>query len=354
MEHGYDSAHIATTGFNARRSLMRTIRRILVAVKDLQAGSHPSVRKAAQIAAACKAQVELYHCLSEPLPVDMGFDGSNSFKSLESDLRANALQRLERLAATIRGKGLKVSVDAGWDSPAYDAIVRRALKIKADLIVASSHHGTHLLQAVMRLTDWELVRLSPVPLLLVKNARAYRNPAVLVAVDPTHAFAKPLNLDAALLQSGAALSRSLKGTLHAVHAYVRLPSGFVPPEAMAVTDHALRQIEQQTKQAAEKAFNAELKGSSIPPARRYLIGRHPVDAILQAARKSRSAILVMGAVSRSGLKRLLIGNTAESILDQLSCDVLVVKPDGFRNKVPRGVQGPRLIMPMPAPWPGGY
>jgi universal stress protein E len=34
----------------------------------------------------------------------------------------------------------------------------------------------------------------------------------------------------------------------------------------------------------------------------------------------------MGAVSRTGLKRIFIGNTAEHVLDSLRCDVMVVKP----------------------------
>jgi universal stress protein E len=33
----------------------------------------------------------------------------------------------------------------------------------------------------------------------------------------------------------------------------------------------------------------------------------------------------MGAVSRSGLERLLIGNAAQRVLDELKCDVLIVK-----------------------------
>lgn len=37
--------------------------------------------------------------------------------------------------------------------------------------------------------------------------------------------------------------------------------------------------------------------------------------------------MVMGAVSRSRLDRLLVGNTAERVMDNLECDVLVVKPD---------------------------
>jgi len=51
-------------------------------------------------------------------------------------------------------------------------------------------------------------------------------------------------------------------------------------------------------------------------------------------RRTRARVVVMGAVSRSGLKRLFIGNTAERVLDRLPCDVLIVKPRGFRSPVP--------------------
>jgi nucleotide-binding universal stress UspA family protein len=38
----------------------------------------------------------------------------------------------------------------------------------------------------------------------------------------------------------------------------------------------------------------------------------------------------MGAMSRSGLKRIFIGNTAEQVLDSLQSDVLIVKPPNRR------------------------
>src|SRR5579863_9436597 len=157
---------------------MMSIRRILVAIKDLHSGSRAVVRKAAQIAAACDARLELYHCLAEPVPLDMGpATVPGGTERLEVDLRARALARLERIAAGISSYGVRVSVEAGWDSPAYEGIVRRALKTRADLIVASIHAGAHVLPSLLRLTDWELVRQSPVPLLLIKNARPYRRPA---------------------------------------------------------------------------------------------------------------------------------------------------------------------------------
>ncbi|HVS10740.1 MAG TPA: universal stress protein [Planctomycetota bacterium] len=42
-----------------------------------------------------------------------------------------------------------------------------------------------------------------------------------------------------------------------------------------------------------------------------------------------SDLLVLGTVARTGIAGVLIGNTAEEILDRIACSVLVVKPDGF-------------------------
>jgi len=40
--------------------------------------------------------------------------------------------------------------------------VRHASKIEADLIVADQHPGRHTAAGLLHLTDWELLRLSPV------------------------------------------------------------------------------------------------------------------------------------------------------------------------------------------------
>ena len=41
------------------------------------------------------------------------------------------------------------------------------------------------------------------------------------------------------------------------------------------------------------------------------------------------ALLGMGTVSRTGIASLFIGNTTESVLRQVECSVLAVKPAGF-------------------------
>jgi len=46
-----------------------------------------------------------------------------------------------------------------------------------------------------------------------------------------------------------------------------------------------------------------------------------------------AAVVVMGAVSRNGWKRLFIGATAERTLEYLPYDLLIIKPDRFRTPV---------------------
>ena len=52
--------------------------------------------------------------------------------------------------------------------------------------------------------------------------------------------------------------------------------------------------------------------------------------LLALTERLRADAVVMGAISRSGLKGLFLGNTAEDVLDRLHCDLVIVKPAGFK------------------------
>jgi len=317
---------------------MRTIRRILVAVKDPSARSLPAVAKALQLARGFAAEVELFHAIDSSIYADAVSLSEGRMVEIEGEERTQFRQRLERVAARARLHAPKVSAIAEWDFPVYEAIIREALRRRADLIVAERHAGRHIAPGLLGLSDWELLRLSPLPVLLVKRPRPYHRPTLLAAVDPTHAFAKPARLDAEVLRLGQCFAQALHGQLHAVHAYDPLrASVFAQSGPAAVT------VQQAAAAAAAAALERAVRSAHIPPARRHLRGRHPIDAVLDVAGELRSELVVMGAVSRSGLKRLFIGNTAEQLLDRLPCDLLVVKPPGFKTRVPRTRRGARLI-----------
>jgi universal stress protein E len=329
---------------------MRSIRRILVAVKEPGArATPPAVNKAVQLARALGARVELFHALTAPIYADTYIYGDRSFSDVTDQLRQQALTRLERLAARLKGHGrqrrLKIGVAAEWDAPAYEAIIRRAHASKADLIVAERHAGRHIAAALLHLNDWELLRLSPAPVLLVKSPRIYHRPVVLAAVDPSHSQAKPARLDADILAISVAVSAALGGRLHAVHAYVPVAGGRRPTDALDAA--TATRLNAKTVASARARFDHVLIGVKIARSRRVLIGLPPIEAIGQAAASLRSAIVVMGVVSRSGLRRWILGNTAEGVLDHLACDLLVVKPPRFKSSIARRASGARLVPALP-------
>jgi universal stress protein E len=320
---------------------MGPVRRILVAIKDYEAKTTPALVKGAQLARALGARMELFHGISAPLYVDGYGTFSVELPHVEQTMRARILAKLEKMAEKLRADGIKVTVAAEWDFPVYEAVVRRANQIQADLIVADQHAGRHRVAGLLHLTDWELLRLSPVPVLLVKTPGAYRHPVVLAAVDPGHTFSKPAKLDRRILAASSTLARALHGTQHVLHAYAPFP--FMADPQTMISQESVDRLQSEATEAAQKALDRELRTARIPRAQRHVVGRHPADAIAQTAKEIHSAIVVLGAVSRSGLKRLLIGNTAERVLDLLTCDVLIVKPAHFAGRVSRGRRGPRVV-----------
>ena len=51
----------------------------------------------------------------------------------------------------------------------------------------------------------------------------------------------------------------------------------------------------------------------------------PGKVIPKLCKKLNAKCLVLGSVGRKGLKAVMLGNTAEYIIDKVNCDILIVK-----------------------------
>jgi universal stress protein E len=320
---------------------MSAIRRILVAVKDPEARSLPALEKAARLATACKARLILFHAITDLVSVDLFLLAPDEVKRLKRDTMARYQRRLEVLADRLRDRDIAVSVCAAWDYPPHEAIVRHAHKHAADLIVADCHGGRRFAPWLLHLTDWELLRTSPVPVLLVKSAASWDDLQVLAAVDPAHRFAKPAKLDARILSTAGYFTHALGGKLHVAHSYIALPAGSVPMGG--ASGLSVQQIVAGAEARARANLERALADTRVPRGRQHLIQGAPVETIPALAKQLGSKLVVMGAISRSGLKRLLIGNTAERVLNALDADVLVVKPNRFKTPVTKRGRGMHFV-----------
>ncbi len=322
---------------------MLDFKHILVAVADPTAKNAPALTRAAALAKRTGAKLTLFHSLYSPYVAGEQFYSPDALqKDIEGAVNARKAE-LERIANGMRYLGIDVHVRVRWDYPVHESIVREAMREKIDLLVIGSHRHGAAARLVLTNTDWQLIRLCPCPVLLVKTGRRYDRPRVLCAVDPLHAHGKPGELDGLLLSTAGSFAEAFGGKLHAAHFY---PLATPFTSGLLVEPLPLpAEIGEQHQREVQKAFDEVVGPHELGPRRSHLRLGLPVDELPALAEEIDAHMVVMGAVSRSGLKRLFIGNTAERVIDALKCDVLVVKPKTFKSPVPKRASSRPVVLP---------
>lgn len=317
--------------FKSGQGVMNSIHSILVIV-DPTAERHPAVNKGALLAAKFGARLELYACETKASK-EMRLAAHARNKPGEPFL-VNVKAMLEALAVPLRERGLDVTTETECRDPLHSALIDRTKRACADMVVKDTHHHSLAKRTFLTNTDWHLIRTCPVPLLLVKENTWPAAPKVFAAVDPGHANDKPALLDKHILDHASTLAKRLAGELHVVHAFIPLTvvaaAASSPPMAMAIP---AAELEEEQKRQREQV-QALVEPYGVPADRIHVELGGPAELLPRVAAAQHADILVMGAISRSGLKRVFIGSTAEDVLDRLPCDALIVKPPDFASMLP--------------------
>ncbi len=298
---------------------MNTIERIMVVIdadEDFSAvpdGLPIELRKALRLVKD-KAATEIKL-------VSVGYERylAHSFRSIGYDfekLQREFVDRLgsimEEMVADLKTDGFNISCEVGWAHPRYQLIVQMAQEFNADLLIQHCrpyakleyHHLTH--------DSWELVRLCPIPLLLVKDADWSDPITVMAAVDPLHSHNKPLQLDDIIIDAANSISNQIGGQAHIVHAFAEAARPFAPAG--------------QIREEHANAFNELVSNYDFDDSQLHLLDETPVFALHQCGEKINSDMVVMGAISRSRVSESLVGSTAEKVLDYIKTDILIMKP----------------------------
>jgi universal stress protein E len=167
----------------------------------------------------------------------------------------------------------------------------------------------------------------------VKPREIAQRPCVVAAVDPLHEHAKPAALDDRIIAAAKQFCYPLDGELHVFHAF-NMTSGFAAPMDSMSTPFALRELTELMRVQHTEAVHALTDEHAVPRDRVHIHEGGTRDLLIALTERLRADVVVMGAVSRRGLKRLFLGNTAEEVLDKLPCDLLVVRPDGSQTSAP--------------------
>jgi nucleotide-binding universal stress UspA family protein len=226
-------------------------------------------------------------------------------------------------------------------------LIREVLRGSHDLLVKRAEPNGGIPFGPL---DMHLLRDCPCPVWLVRpdrNGDPYTR--VLATVDPeppadeadllhikTNLDAKDPALDARILQLAQAVATADGASLDVLHAWSAPGESLLRAESMVPRPQVDSYV-QDARAQAELALQRLL--SQVPEpvtgSRRtvHVLKGDPADLIVQFTASHATDLVVMGTVARTGIPGLLIGNTAEAILQRLNASVLAVKPDGFVSPI---------------------
>jgi len=146
-----------------------TYRRILVPV-DGSPTSNAGLREAIRLAKGQETALQLVHVADQHFIAAMGMETASAIDELIAGVTQAGHRILRKAERTVRREGLEPSTVLleTLTGPAADPIVRQAKKWAADLIVIGTHGRRGVRRLLMGSDAEQIVRTSPVPVLLVR------------------------------------------------------------------------------------------------------------------------------------------------------------------------------------------
>ncbi|MHB1399853.1 MAG: universal stress protein [Trichloromonadaceae bacterium] len=298
--------------------------KIILVASDLSEQSALALGRAAQLAQALRAQLELLHVV-EASPI----------KDLPAPLRdalgARALQQIEEAHRQLERQAEQtLSGDIAWQCRVetgkdFVAIIRGARQSSADLIVLGAH-GSHALRDLFLGTTAEkVVRKADRPVLVVKKPTLAPYRRVLVATDFSVAARQALLV---------ALPLAPEARFDLLH--VQTPWGEGLPSLAGIDDPTRQRYQQQLGDWVASSMTEWLRGIAFgaQPCLRHVRQGRPGILIPQLAEELGADLLVMGSAGLSGLASILLGSVAEHVLRAAPCDLLLARPRDFHFELP--------------------
>lgn len=272
-------------------------------------------------------------------------DGGLVSRDLQAAMLAEQKARLDALIDSFPQLDVQRKVLLGTQ---FLEVIREVLRNRHDLVIkgAETHSWMNRLLAG---DDMQLLRQCPCPVWLIKPGASATFDQVLAAVDvdefyPEEELETRRLLNIAILRMAASVALSESAKLHIVHAWTAvteladaLPFANLPGERVAYSIER----ERQTHEQLLDDLLSDVK-SADQAARDALDYLQPVTHLVKgSARREIPALaeqlavdcIVLGTVARTGIRGFVIGNTAETILAQIDCSVLAIKPAGFETPV---------------------
>lgn len=284
-------------------------------------------RKAAWFARANGFGLTLIWCDADVGPLDGPFLVSNAARDIARQIRAAQQQMVEELAEEIDDEGVPVAAQVLAERPIGDSLLSIIDHSKPAFVFKGTRYHDAAERSIFVDTDWQLMRGCSCPLWLVKRKFAEKRPTIVAAVDPMHTHDKPAALDTAIVEQAKMIAELASGDVHLFHAYQPMAGlAAAANRTFKPVTLAAEEIIDELREEHQQKLNDLAASCGIDAEHTHQLSGVPREVLPAFVRSINADLVVMGTQARWGLKRAVIGSTAERVLDHLPCDTLLVKP----------------------------
>ncbi len=294
--------------------------------------------RAIRLAKANKAQ--LMFCATHEMtpPVQGILTRSGPYKELDRLLRNEQQSKLKEAVAKARAEG-QPARSRLLEGKAFLSIIHEVLRDDRDLVLYPDDNVPSFRSRLFGSTATHLLRKCPCPVWILKPmatmSRQKRFKLVLAAVNAATREPVEAALNTKILELATSLAKREGAEIHVIHCWSVFGESTLAGPRGPLTKDEMKAYRKQTRQRNCAAANDLLarfmeEGHEI---QKHILKGEPDTLIPEMSEKLAADVIVMGTVARTGLDGVLIGNTAENVLQQIGRSVLAVKPDGFVSPV---------------------
>lgn len=313
-------------------------RRILVAV-DFSPDTAATVKHAAWLARESHGSITLVNSLPNlrHLVESASYEGKVDFLYGEGttflrEVERESQARLRKMVSELTADDLQVNYKTVVGAP-YAEISRLVMAEHYDLVIAGTRGFSSWKQFLLGSTSHMLIRNCPSSVWVVRSEHADPPKVVLAATD----FSE-VSLRAA--REGLKIAQQSAAEFHVVHV---IDSTELPEETFFKNSWANSLRKRVEEEAALRLSEfIDSLDTEREKVQTHLVTGAPWHDIGRIVNQINADLVAIGTVGRSGISGVLLGNTAERVLNTCHCGILTVKPAGFISPVLPMISSTRL------------
>ncbi|WP_418641072.1 universal stress protein [Sulfurimonas sp. ST-27] len=322
---------------------MKRFKNILCIIEDTQA-SQSILQRAVKLATDNQAKLTVASVINNS-KASFGILKNFLDMDVKTLLKKEKTKELEDLTQTVSNQS-DIEIKVFFGTPFYE-IIYHVLLDNYDLVIKIPENASWM-HRLFGSNDMHLLRKCPCPVWFIKKNSPESFNHIMAAVDvniDTETEEEPdtqEKLNHQILQIASSLAVSELAQLHVLHVWDAPETALMQGAFIKMPDSEVIKYAQEMQHLHDSKLQALLRDAAhtqigdmvkfLKPNIHLLRGL-PNKIIPQFAQKLQIDLIVMGTVARTGLAGVIMGNTAEDILNQIDCSVLAVKPPGFKTPV---------------------